>query len=148
MLTLLHVVCFGLILLGRWCCCKVRYLRFRRLISALAADSCWRRCAIWAALGSRLTTGLFLMFLARFAYLRVFMLSSRFTSAGLTHAIMTVRLLPPRESCSSNNASGCWIKRFNLGLRTQNVVPSYFNKVIPLGLFSAPAFLPRHSFAE
>jgi hypothetical protein len=46
------------------------------------------------------TTALFLMFRARFAYLSVFTVSPAFHSAGLTHAIMSVCALPPRESCS------------------------------------------------
>lgn len=79
----------------------------------MAAASCCRRWAIWAALGSRFTTGLFFMFLALFAYRSVFMLSSRFTSAGLTQAIMTVRLLPPRESCNQPLLS---VKQLHVGL--------------------------------
>lgn len=52
-------------------------------------------------MGSLLTTGLFLMWRALSAYRSVLSVSSRLMSAGLTHAIMTVRLLPPSESCSS-----------------------------------------------
>ena len=47
-----------------------------------------------------LMTALFLMFLARLAYLRVLSVSSKLLSAGDTQAIMTVRELPPSESCS------------------------------------------------
>mmetsp|Transcript_26758 Transcript_26758/g.64883 ORF Transcript_26758/g.64883 Transcript_26758/m.64883 type:complete len:208 (-) Transcript_26758:541-1164(-) len=46
-------------------------------------------------------TGLFLMFRARFAYLSVLRVSSKFVSDGLTQAIMSVWLFPPSESCSS-----------------------------------------------
>jgi hypothetical protein len=41
---------------------------------------------------------LFLMFLALLAYLRVFRVSMKSRSEGETQAIITVRLLPPRES--------------------------------------------------
>ena len=47
---------------------------------------------------SRLTTGLFRMFLALAAYLSVFKLSSKLASAGDMHAIMHVLALPPNES--------------------------------------------------
>lgn len=40
------------------------------------------------------------MLRARAAYRSVFTDSSRLTSAGETHATITVRLLPPRLSCS------------------------------------------------
>lgn len=49
--------------------------------------------------GSRLTTGLFLIFLALEAYLRLFNVSKKLHSAGEQAAIMTVRELPPSESC-------------------------------------------------
>jgi len=42
--------------------------------------------------------GLFLMFLARDAYLSVFSVSPKLHSAGEQAAIITVRELPPRES--------------------------------------------------
>lgn len=48
-----------------------------------------------------LSTGRFLMDLAREAYLSVFRLSSRTSSALLTQAIMSVLLFPPSESCNS-----------------------------------------------
>jgi hypothetical protein len=51
--------------------------------------------------GSLLMTGLFLMRRALSAYLRVLSVSSLLMSAGLTQAIITVRLLPPSESCST-----------------------------------------------
>lgn len=38
------------------------------------------------------------MFLALLAYLRLFNVSSKFISAGETHAIIDVLELPPRES--------------------------------------------------
>ncbi len=44
---------------------------------------------------------LFLMFLALLAYLRVFRVSMKSRSEGETQAIITVRLLPPRESWSN-----------------------------------------------
>ena len=47
------------------------------------------------------TTARFLMFLARFAYLRVLTVSAAFHSVGLTQAIMSVCALPPSESCSN-----------------------------------------------
>jgi len=58
----------------------------------------WRSRCISATWGSRLTTGLFLIFLARSAYLRVPSVSSVFESAGLMQAIIRVWLLPPSES--------------------------------------------------
>lgn len=39
-------------------------------------------------------------------YLSVFRLSSKLLSAGLTHAIMTVRLFPPNESCEGGVLKG------------------------------------------
>ena len=51
-----------------------------------------------ALYGSRLTIGLFYIFLARFAYFNVFKLSSKLLSAGLTHAIIKVLELPPKLS--------------------------------------------------
>mmetsp|Transcript_5045 Transcript_5045/g.15301 ORF Transcript_5045/g.15301 Transcript_5045/m.15301 type:complete len:219 (-) Transcript_5045:647-1303(-) len=53
-----------------------------------------------ASLGSSLIFGLFLMFFARLAYLRVESVSSKFMSAGPTLAIMRVLVFPPKESCS------------------------------------------------
>ena len=50
---------------------------------------------------SWLAVTLFLMFLALLAYFRVFRVSMKSRSEGDTQAIITVRLLPPRESCSS-----------------------------------------------
>ena len=44
--------------------------------------------------------GLFLMFLALLAYFRVFRVSSKFTSAGDTQAIIEVLEFPPKESCN------------------------------------------------
>ena len=44
--------------------------------------------------------GLFLMFRARDAYFTVPCVSSKFDSAGDTHAIMVVLEFPPRESCN------------------------------------------------
>ena len=46
---------------------EAKYLCRSCLFSALAAASCWRRWAIWAALGSRLITGLLRMLRARLA---------------------------------------------------------------------------------
>ena len=54
--------------------------------------------AIYCELGSLLTMGLFLMFLALLAYFSVFSVSSKLISAGEMHAIMIVLLLPPSES--------------------------------------------------
>lgn len=45
-----------------------------------------------------LTMGLFLILRALSAYRSVLMVSSMFESAGLTHAIISVWLLPPKES--------------------------------------------------
>ena len=71
-----------------------------------AASSAWRRlwisCRrldICRAFTSRFTTGLLRMFRTRFAYRSVVSVSSKFTSAGDTHATMIVRELPPSESC-------------------------------------------------
>mmetsp|Transcript_2568 Transcript_2568/g.4731 ORF Transcript_2568/g.4731 Transcript_2568/m.4731 type:complete len:209 (-) Transcript_2568:737-1363(-) len=69
--------------------------------------------SILAAIGSRLMIGLFLIFLARFAYLRVLSVSSKLVSEGLTHAIISVSLFPPSESCSSRvifeSRNGTWL---------------------------------------
>ena len=54
--------------------------------------------AIKAEFGSQFMTGLFLIFLAREAYLRVFKVSSKLYSAGEMHAIIVVQELPPSES--------------------------------------------------
>lgn len=62
---------------------------------------CFKRF-ISAALGSTLTIGLFLILRALSAYRSVLMVSSMFESAGLTHAIIKVWLLPPRESSETN----------------------------------------------
>jgi hypothetical protein len=45
-------------------------------------------------------SGVFLMRQARLAYLRVLLVSSKLVSLLDTQAMSTVRLLPPRESCS------------------------------------------------
>ena len=52
-----------------------------------------------ASLGSSLTRGLFLIYLARCAYRRVDNVSSQLQFAGEHAAIITVLVLPPRESC-------------------------------------------------
>mmetsp|Transcript_30934 Transcript_30934/g.87625 ORF Transcript_30934/g.87625 Transcript_30934/m.87625 type:complete len:216 (-) Transcript_30934:673-1320(-) len=71
-----------------------------------SASSCLSRrsssiMASAAALcSSRLATSLFLMVRALDVYLRVLRVSSMLLSDGLTQAIMTVRELPPRLSCS------------------------------------------------
>ena len=44
------------------------------------------------------TTGLFFICLARSAYLKVLSVSAILLSAGLTQAIISVLLFPPRES--------------------------------------------------
>jgi len=72
-----------------------------------------QREAIKAELGSLLMTGLFLMFLALEAYLRVFSVSSKLYSAGEIHAIIVVQEFPPRESCSilvslESQYGTCW----------------------------------------
>jgi len=54
---------------------------------------------------SRLILGLFLMSLARLAYFNVFDASSRYVSAVVTHATMSVLLLPPNESCHKNRTN-------------------------------------------
>ena len=51
-----------------------------------------------ASLGSSLIFGLFLMFLARLAYLKVVRVSSKLKSAGPRLAIMIVLVFPPKES--------------------------------------------------
>ena len=76
--------------------------RFRTRISALSAASCCLRWAIAAAAGSRFTTGLLRMARALAAYRSVDSVSSRLMSAGDTQAIMTVRELPPSESCCTH----------------------------------------------
>lgn len=65
---------------------------------------CFKRF-ISAALGSRLTIGLFLILRALSAYRSVLMVSSMFESAGLTQAIINVWLLPPKESDETNTES-------------------------------------------
>lgn len=63
----------------------------------------WASCTMSTAqraLGSSLILGLFWMFLARLAYRSVLSVSSWLQAAGPTLAIMTVRVLPPSESCS------------------------------------------------
>ena len=50
---------------------------------------------------ARLILGLFLMSLARLAYFKVFNDSSRYVSAVVTHATISVLLLPPSESCQN-----------------------------------------------
>mmetsp|Transcript_16904 Transcript_16904/g.36585 ORF Transcript_16904/g.36585 Transcript_16904/m.36585 type:complete len:371 (+) Transcript_16904:2164-3276(+) len=47
-----------------------------------------------------LGSGVFLMWQARLAYLRVLLVSSKSISLGLMQLMSTVKLLPPRESCS------------------------------------------------
>lgn len=59
----------------------------------------YQREAMRAEFGSLLITGLFLMFLAREAYLRVFKVSSKLYSAGEIQAIIVVLEFPPNESC-------------------------------------------------
>ena len=66
--------------------------------SELSVFTIWRRCSISATWGSRFTTGLFFILLARSAYLRVPRVSAMLESAGLMHAIISVWLLPPSES--------------------------------------------------
>mmetsp|Transcript_11344 Transcript_11344/g.27532 ORF Transcript_11344/g.27532 Transcript_11344/m.27532 type:complete len:337 (-) Transcript_11344:895-1905(-) len=61
-------------------------------------STCSRRELTRASWGSRLTTGLFLMFRARFAYVSALKLSAKLMSAGETHAIISVFELPPIES--------------------------------------------------
>ena len=58
-------------------------------------------CLSRASFGSWLTRGLFLIFLALDAYLRVVKVSSKLKSAGEIAAIITVLVLPPRESYSN-----------------------------------------------
>lgn len=65
---------------------------------------CFKRF-ISAALGSRLTIGLFLILRALSAYRSVLMVSSMFESAGLMQAIIKVWLLPPKESDETNMES-------------------------------------------
>lgn len=52
-----------------------------------------------ALYGSLFTIGLFFILLALLAYFREFKLSSKLLSAGLTHATISVLLLPPKLSC-------------------------------------------------
>lgn len=66
-------------------------------IKAMDLTSCFRR-SISAVCGSRLMTGLFLIFRALSAYRNVLRVSSMLMSAGLAQAIITVWLFPPRES--------------------------------------------------
>ena len=75
---------------GQWLQLFINYSKKER--------TCCRSRASSAAAGSRLTMGLFLICLARSAYLSVFKVSSKLLSAGLTQAIIKVLLLPPRES--------------------------------------------------
>ena len=72
--------------------------------SARAAASIRRSfatCSLWRSSVSTPTVALLTMFLARFAYLSVLRVSSRFASAGEMHATITVLLFPPSESCNS-----------------------------------------------
>lgn len=99
---------------------------------------CFKRF-ISAALGSRLTIGLFLILRALSAYRSVLMVSSMFESAGLTQAIIKVWLLPPKESDETNIESSqkscsrsffshslCWIIEYWLVLMHFNQYCCYF----------------------
>ena len=81
-------ICNGMLFRIHRRCCKQKTLLFTN----------WRRRRISATCGSRLTTGLFLIFRARSAYRNVPSVSSVLLSAGLIQAIISVWLLPPSES--------------------------------------------------
>eukprot|EP00123_Amoebidium_parasiticum_P014693 comp22602_c0_seq1/m.34666 comp22602_c0_seq1/g.34666 ORF comp22602_c0_seq1/g.34666 comp22602_c0_seq1/m.34666 type:complete len:333 (+) comp22602_c0_seq1:1550-2548(+) len=72
-----------------------------RASSARSSMISQRIFASTSALLSWLITALFLMLRALFAYLSVLRVSGSLMSAGDMHAIISVRLLPPRESCNS-----------------------------------------------
>lgn len=80
----------------------------------------WRSWKISTCSGSRLTIGLFLILRARSAYRRVLRVSSKFESAGLTHATITVWLFPPRESAMEENKGGAQGWSFNLSFLPEN----------------------------
>lgn len=72
---------------------------FLQPVSSLCSSyNCYLNYAICALFGSLLTMGLFLIFLALEAYLRVLRVSSKLISAGETQAIIEVLELPPSES--------------------------------------------------
>ena len=66
-----------------------------------------------ASLGSSLRWGLFLMFLARFAYRSVESVSSKLSPAGDTAQIISVFVLPPKDAC---NIQGVGKERGGWGL--------------------------------
>mmetsp|Transcript_66742 Transcript_66742/g.211235 ORF Transcript_66742/g.211235 Transcript_66742/m.211235 type:complete len:280 (+) Transcript_66742:1076-1915(+) len=92
------------------------------------------------------------MLRARLAYLRVLSVSSRLPSALLTHAIMSVVELPPRESCSILvsllSRYGTWLPRLRSSPRAEMTFPRARR---PLLMFTlslkrcpiAPVFLLR-----
>ena len=49
------------------------------------------------------------MSLARLAYFKVFNDSSKYVSAVVIHATMSVLLLPPSESCKTTQKPKCWL---------------------------------------
>mmetsp|Transcript_28227 Transcript_28227/g.53753 ORF Transcript_28227/g.53753 Transcript_28227/m.53753 type:complete len:221 (-) Transcript_28227:406-1068(-) len=98
----------------RSCCCSAWISSF---MEASCADS-----------GSRFTTGLFRMLRARLAYLSVFRDSSMLSSAPLQQAIITVLLLPPKESCSKrvslDSRYGTCPPRFDSSPSAEMTLPS------------------------
>jgi hypothetical protein len=59
-------------------------------------------CIVCVCVGASPTFGLLRIFLALCAYFNVLRVSSNELSAGEMQAIITVRLLPPKESCSNS----------------------------------------------
>jgi len=75
--------------------------------------------------------GLFLMFLALLAYLRVFKVSSKLISAGDTHAIIEVLEFPPNESynilVSFESLYGTWAFFFVSSVKAEMTFPRASN---------------------
>jgi hypothetical protein len=72
-----------------------------RNVSCTIASRVRCRAEISSMVRAATLTGAFLMLRARFAYLSVFSVSSRLRSWLLQHAITSVLLLPPSESCTA-----------------------------------------------
>lgn len=94
---------------------------------------CFKRF-ISAALGSMLTTGLFLILRALSAYRSVLMVSSMLESAGLTQAIIKVWLLPPRESEDKHTYTYIYVYVYRGAVK-------FYNASLPL--WTPAAFLPQ-----
>mmetsp|Transcript_40057 Transcript_40057/g.77967 ORF Transcript_40057/g.77967 Transcript_40057/m.77967 type:complete len:217 (-) Transcript_40057:509-1159(-) len=103
------------------------------------ASNCFIRlliASIFAAIGSRLIIGLFLMLRARLAYLSVLSVSSKLVSDGEQHAIIKVLLLPPNESCSSRvifaSLNGTWAAFLFSSPKAEMTLPRANNPLLML----------------